>query len=47
MSAIWVNQRGDRFVDEVSSAKFQVGNISRQPAGRYWAVFDAPGKRPP
>ena len=44
MSAIWVNQRGDRFVDEVSSAKFQVRDISRQPAGRYWALFDAPGK---
>ena len=44
MSAIWVNQRGERFVDEVSSAKFQMRDISRQPRGRYWALFDAPGK---
>ena len=44
MSAIWVNQHGERFVDELSSAKFQIGDISRQPGGRYWAIFDAPGK---
>jgi succinate dehydrogenase/fumarate reductase flavoprotein subunit len=44
MSAIWVNQRGERFVDEVSSAKLQMGDIARQPGGRYWAIFDAPGK---
>ncbi len=44
MSAIWVNQQGDRFVDEIASAKFQIDSISRQPDGRYWAIFDAPGK---
>lgn len=44
MSAIWVNQRGERFVDEVSSAKLQMADIARQPSGRYWAIFDAPGK---
>jgi succinate dehydrogenase/fumarate reductase flavoprotein subunit len=44
MAAIWVNQRGERFVDELSSAKFQIDGISRQPGGQYWAIFDAPGK---
>ena len=44
MAAIWVNQRGERFVDELSSPKFQLDSISRQPGGRYWAVFDTPGK---
>lgn len=44
MAAIWVNQRGERFTDEVASPKFQMADISSQPDGQYWAIFDAEGK---
>ena len=44
MAAIWVNRNGQRFTDEIANAKFQMEDISRQPGGRYWAIFDAAGK---
>ena len=44
MAAIWVNTHGERFTDEIASPKFQMADISRQPDGRYWAIFDADGK---
>jgi uncharacterized protein len=44
MSAIWVNRNGERFTDEIASARLQMADISRQPDGRYWAVFDDAGK---
>lgn len=44
-AAIWVNLEGRRFVNETSSTKERLAAVLRQPSGRYWAVFDAPGSR--
>ncbi|HYP12640.1 MAG TPA: FAD-dependent oxidoreductase [Bryobacteraceae bacterium] len=43
-TAIWVNKKGERFVDEHASPKLATPALLRQPGATYWAVFDAPGK---
>ncbi|HYO84819.1 MAG TPA: FAD-dependent oxidoreductase [Bryobacteraceae bacterium] len=42
--AIWVNKRGERFVDEHAGPKVAVPALLAQPGATYWAVFDATGK---
>ncbi len=42
--AIWVNKKGQRFVDELASPKLATPAVMAQPGATYWAIFDAPGK---
>ena len=44
-ASIWVNLEGRRFVNETASTKERLAATLRQPRARYWAVFDAPGRR--
>jgi len=44
-ASIWINLRGERFVNETASTKERLAAVLRQPSGRYWAIFDARGKR--
>jgi predicted oxidoreductase len=41
---IWVNAAGERFVNEIQSAKVTLPAIVRQPRSTYWTIFDADAK---
>jgi succinate dehydrogenase/fumarate reductase flavoprotein subunit len=43
LNAIWVNQQGERFVNEWMASRYTVEAVKRQKPATYWLVFDAPG----
>ncbi|MCW5963998.1 MAG: FAD-dependent oxidoreductase [Bryobacterales bacterium] len=44
-NSIWVNSRGERFVNEVLNARDALVALLSQNPSLYWAVFDSQGKR--
>jgi succinate dehydrogenase/fumarate reductase flavoprotein subunit len=43
LNAIWVNARGERFVNEWKGSRYTVEAVARQQPATYWMVFDDPG----
>lgn len=43
LNAIWVNTRGERFVNEWKGSRYTVEAVMRQKPATYWLIFDAPG----
>lgn len=43
LNAIWVNARGERFVNEWKGSRYTVEAVVRQKPATYWMVFDEPG----
>jgi uncharacterized protein len=43
LNAIWVNARGERFVNEWMASRYTVEAVERQSPATYWLIFDAPG----
>ncbi|MBY0372663.1 MAG: FAD-binding protein, partial [Bryobacteraceae bacterium] len=44
-AVIWVNERGERFVNESAGAAAILKAMLAQPRGRAWIVFDAEGRK--
>ncbi len=42
---VWVNARGDRFVNECTSPRDNLSIVLDQPGDSHWVVFDARGKK--
>jgi len=42
---VWVNARGDRFVNECTSPRDNLSVVLDQPGDSHWVVFDARGKK--
>ncbi len=45
LGAIWVNAFGKRFVLEQHEPKVTIPAIANQKSGRFWAIFDAEGRK--
>jgi flavocytochrome c len=45
VNSIWVNAKGERFVNEVLNARETLEVLLRQNPPSYWAIFDDEGKR--
>ena len=43
LNAIWVNARGERFVNEWKGSRYTVEAVARQQPATYWMVFDKEG----
>jgi uncharacterized protein len=43
LNALWINQQGERFVNEWMASRYTVEAVKRQKPASYWLVFDAPG----
>ena len=43
LNAIWVNARGERFVNQWKGSRYTVEAVARQQPATYWMVFDKEG----
>lgn len=43
LNALWINAKGERFVNEWAASRYSLEAVVRQQPATYWLVFDAPG----